>query len=79
MRTSNAMSGVGPRWWFGAPFIAFAYTLVTPRFVPDIVGWPQQLPGEQVAILRWLVGLVIGVALLTTWRLVRWATHAPNT
>ncbi len=70
--------GVGPRWWFGAPLIAFAYTLVTPRFFPDIVSWPPELPGEQVGILRWLVGLVVGVAILVSWRLARWAAHTRN-
>ena len=56
-----------PWWWFGAPVIAFIYTALTPRFLPDIV--PVESAPRAV---RWLVGLVAGVVLLTAARLVIW-------
>lgn len=61
-----------PGWWFGAPFIAFAYLLVTPRWLPDPVRLPPALPADLVAPLRWFVGLLIGVALLTIFQLLLW-------
>ena len=37
--TARGRIGI-PAWWFGAPFIAFAYVLATPRFLPDLVAVP---------------------------------------
>ena len=69
--TATAWRSGVPRWWFGAPVIAFAYALATPRFLPDIVSTPDELSGALPAV-RWLVGLVIGVGILTTIHLTRW-------
>jgi len=61
-----------PGWWFGAPVVAFAYVLATPRFLPDLVAVPSTLPGNLAAPLRWFVGLLLGVALMSVVRLVLW-------
>jgi hypothetical protein len=61
-----------PRWWFGAPAIAFLYSFVTSRIVPDLVPVPNALPQNLAAAMRWFVGLLIGVALLSLWRLTLW-------
>jgi hypothetical protein len=66
-RPTSKWRGGTPWWWFGAPFIAMAYVLVTPRFLPDIVSVPSELSGAQSAV-RWLVGLVVGVVVLATVR-----------
>jgi hypothetical protein len=60
--------GAAPKWWLVAPAIAFAYTLLAPRYVPDIVTVADPLAN----VTRWLVGLVVGVVVLTVWRLTRW-------
>jgi hypothetical protein len=62
-----------PAWWFGAPFIAFVYAFATPRLLPDIVSVPATLPPGLAAPMRWFIGLLLGVALLSAWQLVRWA------
>jgi hypothetical protein len=67
-RTGGRWRGAVPAWWFGAPFIAVAYVLLTPRFLPDIV--PAAATTQPV---RWLVGLVIGVVILSTWQVGPWA------
>jgi hypothetical protein len=61
-----------PRWWFGAPAIAFLYAFLTPEFVPDIVTVPDGLPENLHAPMRWFVGLLGGVAMISTWRLIQW-------
>lgn len=61
-----------PAWWFGAPFIALAYAFVTPRFLPDIVDVPENL-SHVAEVVRVLVGLVLGVGVLSAWRIARWA------
>ena len=70
----TAMHGRGgiPSWWFGAPVIAFVYAFFTTRLVPDLVPVPDDLPPGLATPMRWFVGLAIGVALLSAWRLVRW-------
>jgi hypothetical protein len=65
--TSSRRFGI-PAWWFGAPAVAFVYVLVTPRFLPDLVPVPAHL----AAPVRWLVGLLLGVALLSIVQLARW-------
>jgi hypothetical protein len=60
-----------PWWWFGAPLLAFGYVLLTPRFLPDIVSVPSEMAGAQPSV-RWLVGVVLGVAVLVTIRFARW-------
>lgn len=70
-RPTSKWRGGTPWWWFGAPFIAMAYVLVTPRFLPDIVSVPSELSGALYPV-RWLVGLVIGVGVLATVRVARW-------
>jgi hypothetical protein len=62
--TSKWRSGL-PGWWFGAPIIALLYTLITPKYLPDIVPTP-------VGAVRWLVGLLVGVAILAGLHLARW-------
>ncbi len=61
-----------PSWWFGAPLIAFAYALLTPSFLPDIVSVPEALPAGLAGAMRWFVGLLLGVAALAAWRAARW-------
>ena len=61
-----------PRWWFGAPVVAFAYVLATPRFLPDLVAVPSTLPSNLASPLRWFVGLVLGVALMSLLQLLFW-------
>ena len=69
--TATTWRGGAPGWWLGAPVIGFAYALATPRFLPDIVSAPDELSGALPAV-RWVVGLVIGVGVLTTIHLTRW-------
>ena len=69
--TARGRMGI-PAWWFGAPVVAFAYVLVTPRWLPDLITPPPALPANLEAPLRWFVGLVIGVALLTIVQLLLW-------
>jgi hypothetical protein len=70
-RPTNKWRGGAPWWWFGAPFIAFAYVLATPRVIPDILSTPPELSGALPGV-RWLVGLVIGVGILATVHAARW-------
>jgi hypothetical protein len=63
-----------PAWWLGAPFIAGAYVFLTPRVLPDVLPAAANSPP-----LRWLVGLLLGVAILTTWQVVRWALGRKGT
>lgn len=74
-RTGGRWRGTVPAWWFGAPFIASAYVFLTPRFLPDILPGAANMPP-----VRWLVGLAIGVAILSTWQIGRWviASRAKN-
>jgi hypothetical protein len=60
-----------PAWWFGAPAIAFVYVWLTPRFLPDLVGIPRDLPAPLASSVRWLVGLVAGAALMAVVQIVR--------
>ena len=69
--TARGRFGI-PGWWFGAPVIAFAYVLATPRFLPDLVTVPATLPTNLASPLRWFVGLLLGVALMSVVRLVLW-------
>ena len=61
-----------PAWWFGAPVVAFAYVLLAPRLIPDLVTIPETLPRNLMAPVRWLVGLLIGVAVLAAVQLLVW-------
>ena len=65
----TAQGGV-PAWWFSAPFIAFAYILVTPRFLPDVVTIPDAV-SELATIIRWFVGLLLGVVTLSAVRFIQ--------
>lgn len=65
----TAHGGV-PAWWFSAPFIAFAYILVTPRFLPDVVTIPDAV-SELATIIRWFVGLLLGVVILSAVRFIQ--------
>jgi hypothetical protein len=66
-RTGGQWRGAVPAWWFGAPLIAGAYVFLTPRFLPDVVPAVGTMP-----LVRWLVGLVVGVAILSIWQIGRW-------
>ena len=61
-----------PAWWFGAPFFAFVYAFMTPRFLPDIVPIPAALPPGLASTMRWFLGLLLGVVLLSLWQVIRW-------
>jgi hypothetical protein len=61
-----------PAWWFGAPAVAFLYVFVTPRFLPELLPIPPEVPANLAASVRWLIGLVLGVALLSIFQLARW-------
>jgi len=61
-----------PAWWFGAPFVAFVYVFVTPRWLPDLVTPPDALPTNLAAPLRWFVGLLLGVILMSVVQLILW-------
>jgi hypothetical protein len=74
-QTATDGRGGIPAWWFGAPAIAFVYAFITPRFVPDLVSLPEALPNGVATPLRWFIGLLLGVALLSTWRLLRLAVR----
>jgi len=69
--TARGRFGI-PGWWFGAPVVAFAYVLVTPRWLPDLVTPPDALPANLTSPLRWFVGLVLGVALMSLAQLLLW-------
>jgi hypothetical protein len=75
-QTARDGRGGIPAWWFGAPFIAFVYAFLTPGVLPDIVAVPEALPPGLATALRWLVGLLVGVVLLSCWQVVRWARRA---
>jgi hypothetical protein len=70
-RPASKSRGGVPWWWFGAPFIAVAYVFATPRFLPDRVSTSPEMSGALPA-LRWLVGVVVGVALLSAVRAMGW-------
>jgi hypothetical protein len=72
-QTAAGGHGGIPGWWFGAPVVAFVYVLVIPRFLPDLVSIPDALPAGLSTVTRWFIGLMVGVALATTWQIVRWA------
>jgi hypothetical protein len=72
-QTARDGHGGIPGWWFGAPIVAFAYALVIPRFLSDPVAMPEGLPRGLDGILRWLIGLLLGVVLLSGWQFVLWA------
>jgi hypothetical protein len=61
-----------PAWWFGAPAVAFLYVLLTPRFLPELVV-AGALPAGLAAAIRWMVGLLVGVALISAVRLFLWS------
>jgi len=69
---ASGIRGAAPSWWFGAPFIAVAYAVMTPRVLPDVVAIPADQSGV-AGLVRVLVGLVLGVTVLSAWRIVRWA------
>lgn len=75
-QTARDGRGGIPAWWFGAPFIAFVYAFLTPGVLPDIVAVPEALPPGLATALRWLVGLLLGVVLLSCWQVVQWARRA---
>jgi hypothetical protein len=70
--TKDGRGGI-PGWWFGAPVVAFAYEFLTPRFIPEVVSLPLGLPENMAPFMRWFVGLLLGVTLLSAWRIVQWA------
>ncbi len=69
--TARGRIGI-PAWWFGAPVIAFAYVLAIPRFLPDLVAVPAALPSNLASPLRWFVGLLFGVALMSVVQVILW-------
>ena len=69
--TARGRFGI-PAWWFGAPVVAFAYVLTTPRWLPDLVAVPATLPNNLTSPLRWFVGLLLGVALMSLLQLLLW-------
>jgi hypothetical protein len=70
-QTARGRFGI-PAWWFGAPFVAFVYVFVTPGWLPDLVTPPPALPANLAAPLRWFVGLLLGVALMSVVQLILW-------
>ncbi|HZM97661.1 MAG TPA: hypothetical protein VFB92_29775 [Vicinamibacterales bacterium] len=70
-RAAEEGRGGSPGWWFGAPIVAFLYAFLTPRLVPEIVPLPD-LPNGVAPAMRWFIGLLLGVALLSGWRVFRW-------
>ena len=40
--------------------------------MPDLVSLPATLPPVLAVTVRWFIGLVLAVALLASWQLVRW-------
>jgi hypothetical protein len=74
-QTARDGRGGIPAWWFGAPIVAFVYAFLAPRLGLDIVTVPDALPGGLASAMRWMVGLLLGVALVTTWRVGRWVAR----
>ena len=68
--TPRGKSGI-PVWWFGAPAVAFVYVWLTPRFLPEIIAIPRDLPAPLTSSVRWLVGLVAGSALMAAVQVVQ--------
>jgi hypothetical protein len=75
-QTARDGRGGIPAWWFGAPFFAFVYAFLAPGVLPDIVAVPETLPQGLATALRWFIGLLLGVALLSCWQVVRWARRS---
>lgn len=63
--TGGGWRGTTPAWWFGAPLIAGAYVFLTPRYLPELV------PATGNSPLRWMIGLVVAVAILSIWQIGR--------
>jgi hypothetical protein len=74
-QTARDGHGGIPSWWFGAPIVAFVYAFLAPRLSLDIVTVPDALPGGLASAMRWMVGLLLGVALVATWRVGRWVAR----
>jgi hypothetical protein len=47
-RSSRTWSSRAPWWWFGVP--VFAYVLLTPRLLSDIVSVPKEMSGVLPAV-----------------------------
>ena len=62
------------RVMLGAGLLAFAYVLLTPRVLPDIVS-SDSVPNGAIGPLRWLVGMAFGAMLMVAWYLLRAAVR----
>ena len=59
----------------GAGLLAFAYVVLTPRLLPDVVSSDRVPNGA----LRWLVGLLFGAVLMVAWYLLQAARRRSRT
>lgn len=62
------------RVMLGAGLLAFAYVLLPPRVLPDVV-WADMVPNGAIGPLRWLVGMLFGAMLMVAWYLLRSAAR----
>lgn len=62
------------RVMLGAGLLAFAYVLLTPRVLPDVVS-ADSVPNGAIGPVRWLVGMPFGAMLMVTWHLRRAAAR----
>jgi hypothetical protein len=58
----------------GAGLLAFAFVLLTPRVLPDVVS-ADSVPNGAIGPLRWLVGMLLGAMLMVAWYLLRAAAR----
>lgn len=50
--------------------MALGYVLLTPRVFPDVLP-PDTVPNGAAGPFRWLVGLLIGAAIVAAWGVFR--------
>jgi len=62
------------RVMLGAGLLAFAYVLLTPRVLPDVVS-ADSVPNGAIGPVRWLVGMLFGAMLMVAWYLLRAAAR----
>lgn len=58
------------RGMLGAGLLAFAYVLLTPRLLADVIA-SDTVPNAAIGPLRWLVGILFGAVLMVAWYLLR--------
>lgn len=66
----------------GTVVLAAAYLLLTPRYLPDPIDWPQGGPIGAYELFRLVVGVAFGLIVMTVWVAVRafrrWRRTAPQ-